>query len=63
LRDYALEFEIKVESTLRDLRECLIEAIKDRDYGKEFLVTMVKDYDKMGRAFEVELATLREELV
>lgn len=29
LRDYALEFEVRVESTLRDLRKCLIEAIRD----------------------------------
>ena len=27
LRDYALEFEVRVESTIRELRECLIEAI------------------------------------
>ena len=31
LRDYALKFEVRVESTLKDLKECLIEAIKDRD--------------------------------
>ena len=45
LRDYALKFVVKVESTLRDLRECLVKAIRDMDYCK-------------GRTYMVELATL-----
>ena len=62
LRDYALEFEVKVKSTIRDLRECMTEAIKDWDCYKELLDAMVEDYDEMGRAYKVELATLRVEL-
>ena len=31
LRDYTLEFEIRIEKALIDLREFLREAIKDRD--------------------------------
>lgn len=62
LRDYALEFEVKVESTLRDLRKRLIEAIRDWDCCRELLDAIVKDYDEIGRAYKAELATLREEL-
>ena len=29
LRDYTLEFEIKVERALMDLRECMREAVRD----------------------------------
>ena len=57
MRDYVLEFEARVESTLRDLRECLIEAIKDRDHCRELLDTIAEDYDEMGRAYEAELTT------
>jgi len=57
-----LEFEVKVESTLRDLNECLSEAIKDGDCCNELLNAIVEDYDEMGRAYEVELTTLRAEL-
>ena len=56
---YALEFEVRVESIRRDLRECLIEAIRDRDYCRELLDATVEDYDKIGRAYDPELATLR----
>lgn len=31
LRDYTLEFEIRVEWALVDLRECRREVVKDRD--------------------------------
>lgn len=31
LRDYTLEFEIRVERALADLRECLKEAVRDKD--------------------------------
>jgi len=61
-RDYALEFEVKVKSPLRDLRECLTEAIKDRDCRKELLATTVEDYDEIKRTYEAELATLKAEL-
>ena len=31
LRDYTLEFEIRVKRALTDLRECLREAVRDKD--------------------------------
>ena len=62
LRDYALEFEIKVESTLRDLRECLTKAIKDRDCCRELLDATMEDYDEMGKAYEAKFATLRAKI-
>ena len=55
LRDYSLKFEVKVESTLRDLRECLVKAIRDSDYCKEILDAIMKDFDEMGRTYMVEL--------
>ena len=55
LRDYSLKFEVKVESTLRDLRECLVKAIRDRDYCKEILYAIMEDFDEMGRTYMVEL--------
>jgi len=62
LKNYTLDFEVRVESTLRDLRKCLTEAIKDRDCCREFLDATVEDYDEMGRAYETELANLKIEL-
>ena len=62
LRDYTLDFMDRVESTLRDLKEYLTEAIGDKDCCKELLDATVEDYDEIGRAYEVELATLRAEL-
>ena len=59
LWDYALEFEVRVESILRELRECLTEAIRDKDYYRELLDATVEDYDKMGRAYNPELATFK----
>ena len=62
LRDYALEFEDKVGSTLKDLKEFLIKAIKDRDYYRELFNATMEDYDEMGRAYKVGFATLKVEL-
>ena len=62
LRDYTLEFEVRVDSTLRDLRECLTKAIKDRDYCRELLDATMEDYDEMVRVYKAKLATLRAEL-
>ena len=62
LKDYALEFEVRVESTIRDLKECLTEAIRDWDCYRELLDAMVEDYDEMERDYEAKLATLRVEL-
>ena len=61
LGDYTLEFQVKVKSTLKDLRECLTESIKDRVCCKEILGATVEDYDKMGRTYEAELTTLKAE--
>ena len=55
MRDYTLEFEVRVESTFRDLRELLV-------CCRELLDATVEDYDEMGRAYEVKLTTLRAEL-
>ena len=55
MRDYTLEFEVRVESTFRDLRELL-------DCCRELLDATVEDYDEMGRAYEVKLTTFRAEL-
>ena len=52
----------KLRVLLRDLRECLIEAIRDRDCRKELLDATMEDYDEMGRTYEVKLATLRAKL-
>ena len=43
LRDYALDFEVRVKSTLGDLRECLIETIRDKDCCRELLDATVED--------------------
>ena len=42
LRDYTLEFEVRVNSTHRDLKECLIKAIKDKNCCKELLDATMK---------------------
>lgn len=58
LKDYTLEFEVRVESPLKDLRECLTETVRDRDYCKEILDNTKEDFDEMGKTYEAELATL-----
>lgn len=62
LRDYTLEFEGKVKSTLRDLRECLKKVIRDRDCYNKAFDAIVEDFDEIGRTYEAVLATLRVEL-
>ena len=49
LRDYTLEFEVKVKRTLRDMRECLTKAIRDKDCCKKAFDVNVEDFDEMGR--------------
>ena len=44
------------------MRECLTEAIRDKDYCRELLDATVEDYDEMGKAYKAELATLRAEI-
>ena len=48
LRDYTLEFEIRVEKALVDLRECLGEAIKDNDYSRELADMLVEDIEDIS---------------
>ena len=62
MRDYALEFKVRVKSTLRDLRECPKNSIRDRDCYRELLDATMEDYDEMGRTYEAELANLRAKL-
>ena len=62
LRDYTLEFEIKVKSTLADLRECLREAVRDKDCCKEIADTLKEDIEEMSSIQETELIALREKL-
>ena len=62
LKDYKLEFKVRVESTLKDLSECLTKAIKDRDCCEELLDATVEDYNEIGRNYKAELTTLKAEL-
>ena len=62
MRDYTLEFAVRVESTLRDLRECQTKAIRDRGCCKEILDAIVEDFDEMGRTYKAEFTTFRVEL-
>ena len=62
LRDYTLEFEIRVERALADLRECLREAIRDRDCSRELVNTLMEDIEEMSSVQERELVALRLEL-
>ena len=62
LRDYVLEFEVRVESTLRDLKECLTEDIRERDCYKEAFDAAMNDFYEMGVTHESKLAKLRAEL-
>ena len=62
LRDYTQEFKIRVERAFTDLRECLREAMKDRDHCREITNTLMEDIEKISSVQESELATLRAEL-
>ena len=62
LRDHTLESKIKVERALMDLRECLREAVRDRDYCRELANTFMEDIEEMSSVHESEFATLRAKL-
>ena len=47
LRDYILEFEIKVERALANLRECLKEVVRDRDCSREIADTLASLEDEL----------------
>ena len=48
LKAYTLEFEIRVERALADLRECLREAIRNRDSNRELVDTLMEDIKEMS---------------
>ena len=54
-----MEFEIRVERALMDLRECLREIVRDRNYYRELAVTLMEYIEGMSSAHESELATFR----
>ena len=62
LKAYTLEFEIRVKRALTDLRECLREAIRNRDCSRELVDMLMEDIKEMSIVQERELAALREEL-
>ena len=65
LRNYTLEFEIRVERALMDLRECLKKAIRDKDYCRE-LATLRAELDRRGPAppsTEAECVQLRSRVL
>ena len=48
LRDYTLEFKIRVKKTLTDLKECLREATRDRDCSRELIDTLIEDIEEIS---------------
>lgn len=62
LRDYTPEFKIRVERAFTDLRKCLREVFRDRDYCREIANTLMRDIGEMSSMQKSELATLRAEL-
>ena len=62
LRDYTLKFKIKVEKALADLRECLREAVRDRDYCREIVDTLMEDIEETSNVQESEITAFRAEL-
>lgn len=62
LRDYTLEFEIKVEMALVDLREYLREVVRDKDCCRELANTLMEDIEEMSSVQKHELVALRSKL-
>ena len=62
LRDYTLEFKIRVERAFMDLREYLRKVVRDRDCCRELDDTLMEDIEEMSSAHKSELATLRAKL-
>ena len=48
LRDCTLEFKIQVKRAFADLKECLREAVRDRDCCREITYTLVEDIEEMS---------------
>ena len=62
LRDYTLEFVIIIKRALIDLRECLREAVRDKDYCREITDTFMEHIEEISNEKESELTTFRAEL-
>lgn len=62
LRDYTLEIELRVEGALADQRECLREAIRDKDCSRELVDMLIEDIKKMSSVQVRKLPTLKVEL-
>ena len=62
MKDYKLEFKVRVKSTLKDLRGCLKEAIRDRDCCNEAFNAIMENFNEIVRTYQAELATLQVEL-
>ena len=58
LRDYTLEFEIRVERALANLKWCLREAVRDNDCCREIADTLME----MSSMQESELVALKAKL-
>ena len=58
MRDYTLEFEIRVERALIDLNECLREAVMDRECCRELVDTLMEDSEEMSNAHKSKLRSL-----
>lgn len=61
-RDYTLEFEITVERAFADLRECLREAFKDKDFCKDIANTFMEDIKEKSNMQDSELDALKVKL-
>ena len=48
LKAYTLEFKIRVEKALTDLRECLSETIRNRDCNRELVDTLMEDIKEIS---------------
>ena len=62
LRNYTLEFEIKVEMAPTDLREYLRKVVKDKDCCRELANTLMEDIEEMSSVQKHELVTFRSKL-
>ena len=49
LRDYTLEFKIRVKKALADLRECLREVVRDKDCCRKLANTLIEDIEERSR--------------
>ena len=58
MRDYTLEFEIRVERALIDLKECLREAVMDRECCRELVDTLMEDIEEISSAHKSKLRSL-----